>query len=102
MVETLQATSLRNGFEPLGYRIHQWQHGGKGVVGKSNAFGWKKPENHEQGMIWAKHAATEVANWGVFLPQLFELYKVVKNRNYNPFTDLSVIKVNGVLSYVNQ
>lgn len=103
-VETLQSTSL-HGFEPLGYRIHQWQNapfGGNGVIGKSNAFGWKKPENHEQGMVWAKHAATEISNWGVFLPQLFELYKVVKNTDYNPFMDLRIKRANGVLSYKNQ
>ena len=76
--------------EPMGYRVHQWSQAEKGVVGQSNAFGWKKTENHEEGMVWAKHAATEISNWGVFLPQLFELYKVVKNTEYNPFMDLSI------------
>lgn len=88
--------------EPLGYRIHQWEKERNGIKGKSNAFGWKKPENHEQGMVWAKHAATEISNWGVFLPKLFDLYKVVKNTNYNPFMDLSVKRENGVLCYTNQ
>ncbi|CAH0994345.1 hypothetical protein EMA8858_00454 [Emticicia aquatica] len=90
--------------EPLGYRIHQWQSdvqnsNSVGVIGKSNAFGWKKSENHEQGMIWAKHAGTEISNWGLFLPQLFDLYKVVKNTKYNPFMDLSVKRIDGVLQY---
>lgn len=106
--------------EPLGYRIHQWEmvtgeletdesiasklitNQPVTIRGKSNAFGWKKPENHEQGMVWAKHAATEISNWGVFLPQLFELYKVVKNTNYNPFMDLSVARINGKWTYMNQ
>jgi hypothetical protein len=87
--------------EPMGYRIHQWQNDGKGVVGKSNAFGWKKPENKEQGMVWAKHAVIEIKNWGVFLPQLYKLYQVVKNIEYNPFSNLSIERKNGILLYKN-
>lgn len=76
--------------EPFGYRIHQWQKTDYGVVGKSNAIHGKKVLTTEEGMVWAKHCTQEIGNWGVFLPQLYNLYRVVKNTEYNPFTDLSV------------
>ncbi|WP_005037737.1 hypothetical protein [Holophaga foetida] len=50
----------------------------------------KKKATPEEGMIWAAHCGQEIGNWGVFLPQLYELYKVVKNPLYNPFADLAV------------
>jgi hypothetical protein len=76
--------------EPMGYRIHQWQKTDAGVVGKSSGIGRRKPESPEQGMIWAKHCLEEIGNWATFLPQIYELYKVVKNPDYNPFHDLSL------------
>lgn len=76
--------------EPLGYRLHQWEKSDDGVVGKSSAIGATKKETPEEGLIWAEHCIGEVNNWGVFLPQLYQLYKVVKNTDYNPYTDLSV------------
>jgi hypothetical protein len=75
---------------PMGYRIHQWQKTDYGVIGKSSAIGTRVPETPEQGIVWSKHCLQEVGNWGVFLPALFALYRVVKNTKYNPFTDLSV------------
>lgn len=76
--------------EVMGYRIHQWEKTDYGVIGKSSAIGMKKKETPEQGQVWAKHCITEVGNWGVFLPQMYELFKVVTNTKYNPFADLSV------------
>ncbi|QCX34413.1 hypothetical protein FDN13_12290 [Caloramator sp. E03] len=81
--------SMKN-TEPMGYRIHQWQKTDYGVVGRSSAIGMKKKEKPEEGLIWAKHCEEEIGNWGVFLPQLYNLYKVVKNTDYNPFADLTV------------
>jgi len=75
---------------PMGYRVHQWEKTDYGVVGKSSAFGTRKKEDHEAGKVWAAHCTEEVGNWGAFLPQLFTLFKVVKNPKYNPFADLSV------------
>ena len=75
---------------PMGYRIHQWEKTDYGVVGKSSAFGTRKKEDHEAGKVWAAHCIEEVGNWGAFLPQLYTLFKVVKNTKYNPFADLSV------------
>lgn len=85
--------------EPMGYRIHQWQRSPHGVIGKSSGIGRKKKENQNDGIIWAKHALTEIMNWGVFLPDLYRLYKVVENPLYNPFCDLSVERENGKLKY---
>lgn len=74
----------------MGYRIHQWQKTDYGVVGKSSAFGVTKKEDHAAGMVWAKHCMEEIGNWGNFLPQMYTLFSVVKNTQYNPYTDLTV------------
>lgn len=83
------AESLTNK-EPMGYRVHQWERTDYGVVGKSSAIGTIKKETAQEGMIWAAHCIDEIGNWGVFLPQLYALYRVVKNTDYNPFADLSL------------
>lgn len=77
--------------EPLGYRLHQWQDAPEGgVIGSSTAIGLAKPETHADGAVWAAHAATEIGNWAVFLPDIFRLYRVVTDVRRNPFADLSV------------
>jgi hypothetical protein len=76
--------------EPMGYRIHQWQATDYGVVGKSSAIGTRRKETVEDGKIWAAHNAEEIGNWGVFLPDLYRLYRVVTDPGRNPFADLSV------------
>lgn len=75
---------------PMGYRIHQWQKTDYGVEGKSSAIGTRKKENEADGKVWAAHNIQEIGNWGVFLPQLYNLYKVVTDTTRNPFADLSV------------
>jgi hypothetical protein len=76
--------------DPMGYRIHQWSATDYGVVGKSSGIGTRRKETKEDGVVWAKHCGQEVGNWGVFLPRLYDLYKVVTDPKRNPFTDLSV------------
>jgi hypothetical protein len=76
--------------EPMGYRVHQWQDHGSGVIGKSSGIGTRIKENEAQGKIWAAHCAQEVGNWAEFLPQLYQLYQVVTNTRLNPYADLSV------------
>jgi hypothetical protein len=76
--------------QPLGYRLHQWEKSDFGVVGRSSAVGARKPETPEEGLVWARHCEQEVGNWGVFLPTLYRLYRVVENPAYNPFADLTV------------
>lgn len=83
------AASLENP-QPLGYRLHQWSSTDAGVAGRSSAVGTRRPETHADGQVWAAHAAQEIENWGVFLPQLYTLYRVVKDPRRNPFADLSV------------
>ncbi len=75
---------------PMGYRIHQWSPSDIGVAGKSTAIGTRKPETVEDGKVWAAHAAEEVGNWAVFLPDIYRLYKVVTDVKRNPYADLSV------------
>jgi hypothetical protein len=76
--------------DPMGYRFHQYQANDTGVVGKSSAIGTRRKETVEDGKVWAEHAAGEVGNWEVFLPELYKLYKVVTDPRRNPFTDLSL------------
>ena len=76
--------------DPMGYRIHQWQKTDYGVVGKSFAIGTRKKETVEDGKVWAAHCVQEIGNWGVFLPQVYTLYRVVNDPARNPFSDLSV------------
>lgn len=78
--------------EIWGYRIHQWSKADGGVTGESVAIGMLKKENHEDKLVWAAHCEEEISNWGVFLPTLYNLYRVVKNTDYNPFADLSIEK----------
>ena len=60
------------------------------MVGKSSGIGTGRKETVEDGKAWAAHAAGEIGNWEVFLPQLYRLYKPVTNTSRNPFADLSV------------
>lgn len=76
--------------EPMGYRLHQWEKTDYGVKGKSSGIGMTKKESKEDGIVWAKHCYQEIANWGVFLPQVYNLYRVVENTDYNPFADLTL------------
>lgn len=73
----------------LGYRIHQWQKSDAGVVGMSTAVEARK-NDADDGLIWAGHAAEEVANWEVFLPALFRLYKVIERRDICPYFSFRV------------
>lgn len=75
---------------PFSYRLHQWEKTDYGVIGKSSALPGTMTETPEQGMMWAEHCIEEIGNWAVFLPQLYNLYRVITNTDYNPFTDLSL------------
>jgi hypothetical protein len=69
---------------------YQWSATDYGVVGRSSGIGTRRKETKEDGVVWAKHCGQEIGNWGVFLPRLYDLYKVVTDPKRNPFTDLSV------------
>lgn len=84
---------------PWGYRIHTWEASDKGVIGQSTAIGLKEPETHEQKLTWAAHAGEEVDNWAVFLPTLYNLYKVVTNPKWNPYADLTIERTNEGFRY---
>jgi hypothetical protein len=71
------------------------------VVGRSSAIDGTKTATPEEGMVWAEHCIEEIGNWGVFLPSLYNLYKVVSNTAYNPFTDLTVERRGGVVRYAH-
>lgn len=75
---------------PFGYRVHQWEATDSGVRGRSSGISGTREETKERGVVWAAHAAAEIGNWEVFLPDLYRLYRVVTNTAYNPYADLSV------------
>ncbi len=75
---------------PFGYRLHQWQSSDAGVMGRSSALDGTKKSTPEEGQVWVDHCIQEIGNWGVFLPQLYTLYRVITNTQFNPFADLSV------------
>ena len=85
----------------MGYRVHQWSPTDSGVVGRSSAVGARMQESPDKGLVWAKHCAEEVGNWGVFLPDLYRLYQAVPRGPRNPFADLSVSRRGGVLRYAS-
>ena len=76
--------------QPFSYRLHQWEATDAGVRGRSSAVDAAKKSAPKEGLVWAEHAIEEIGNWGVFLPQLYCLYRVVTNTDYNPFADLSL------------
>ena len=73
----------------LGYRLHQWQADDNGVKGMSSAI--EMVENDAgDGEIWAAHCAEEVGNWEVFLPQLWQLYRVITREDISPCYSLEL------------
>jgi hypothetical protein len=85
--------------DPMGYRVHQWSPTDEGVEGRSSAIGARRRETPEEGLVWAKHCAEEIGNWGVFLPRLYDLYRVVTDPRRNPFADLGVEGAGSSLRY---
>ncbi len=86
---SMTGVNVRPDDPALGYRIHQWQKTDAGVIGMSSGMGAGKNEPGE-GIIWARHATEEVRNWEVFLPRLYEMYKVIKNRHINRYYSFKV------------
>jgi hypothetical protein len=87
--------------DPLGYRVHQWSASDNGVRGRSSGVGRRKPEDEAAGQVWAAHAAEEVANWEVFLPTLYRLWRVVPEGPRNPYADLTVVGSGREAHYVS-
>jgi hypothetical protein len=87
--------------QPMGYRLHQWQGTDAGVVGRSSALPGLKKDTPEEGLVWVEHCRQEIGNWGIFLPQLYNLYRVVTNTAYNPFSDLTVVRDDGTARYTH-
>lgn len=85
--------------KPFGYRLHQWQSTDAGVIGRSSALSGTKKATPEEDLVWAEHCTQEIGNWGVFLPQLYNLFRVITNTNYNPFSDLTVETKDGTARY---
>jgi hypothetical protein len=85
--------------QPMSYRLHQWEATDAGSRGKCSAIGATKKSTPEEDLVWADHAIEEIGNWGVFLPPLYSLYRVITNTEYNPFADLTVEWNDGIARY---
>jgi hypothetical protein len=97
---SLTGENVKEDDPPLAYRIHQWEATDAGVRGMSSAIpAAPDPMETERGLIWAKHAAEEVAHWQDFLPELYRLWSVVKNPEVNLFFSLKVIRDGKSLLY---
>jgi hypothetical protein len=86
---SLTGINVRQDDPAFGYRIHQWQKADSGVVGMSSGIEVEK-NDADNGLIWAKHATEEIGNWEIFLPRLYELYKVIKNPHINHYHSFRV------------
>lgn len=82
----------------IAYRIHQWEKTDSGVKGISTCIG----ETREKGVIWSKHAGEEVGYWADFLPEIYRLYKVVKNPKVCPFYSLKVARKGNKVCYIEE
>ena len=69
------------------YRVHQWQAAEGGVVGMSSAIPLHElgDQYEDSGPIWAAHAAEETGNWEIFLPTLYQLYRVIQDPQICPY-----------------
>lgn len=76
--------NVKSNDPPMVWRLHQWQKTDNGVIGMSSGMTAAGCEV-ESGMIWAAHAVEEVGNWEVFLPTLYNLYKVIKRNDICPY-----------------
>jgi len=97
---SLTGENVRDDDPPIAYRIHQWEANDVGVRGMSSAIpAQPDPMETERGLIWAKHCAEEVGYWQDFLPDLYRLWKAVKNPAVNPFSSLKVVREGKSLRY---
>lgn len=86
---SLTGVNVHSDDPSFGYRIHQWEKTDAGVAGMSSSIEVEK-NDADNGLIWAKHATEEVSNWEVFLPRLYELYKIIKNPHICPYYSFRV------------
>ena len=82
------------------HRVHQWQKSDNGIVGMSSAIEIEAADL-SNGLVWAKHATEEIANWEIFLPRLYELYKVINNPHICPYYSFRVERRGKDVVYVD-
>jgi len=85
----------------LAYRLHQWEKTDFGVKGLSSAIPMTTQTEEDQGRVWAAHATEECSNWGVFLPALYRLYRVIENPEVSVPVSLKVKREGKKLMYVH-
>jgi hypothetical protein len=97
---SLTGVNVHRDDKAFGCRLHQWQRSDSGTVGLSSAIEFEVNDVNN-GLVWAKHATEEVANWEVFLPRLYELYKVIKNPHICPYYSFRVERRGKNVAYVD-
>ncbi|MEM3550179.1 MAG: hypothetical protein QW222_01300 [Candidatus Bathyarchaeia archaeon] len=84
---------------PIGYRVHQWEKTDFGVRGRSTAIPTKAESNERLLNVWAPHCQKEIANFQVFLPQLYRLWSVVKDPEVNPYFSFKTVREDNRIRY---
>lgn len=66
--------------------------------------GWThlEPEPLEKGLVWAKHGGEEIGYFQDFLPALYNLWRVVKNPEINPYFSFKIEREGQSLRYVSK
>ena len=89
--------------QPESLILHQWQDCDGGVEGISSAITVvdTDPEEFSRRMYgWAAHAGAELENFPKFLPDLFNMWQVVKDPELNKIHSMRVVRKG--LGYVYQ
>lgn len=84
----------------LAWRLHQWQKSDEGVMGMSTALTAERAD-FESGVLWAAHHMDKVANWEVFLPTLYRLYRGITRWEVSPCQSFLLAGVGPNARYAN-
>ena len=95
---SLTGENVKDDDPPVSYRIHQWEKTDFGIRGMSSAVPIE-PEPPEKGLVWAKHGGEEIGYFQDFLPVLYNLWRVVKNQEINPYFSFKIEREGQSLRY---
>lgn len=98
---SLTGENVKDDDQPVSYRIHQWEKTDFGIRGMSSAVPIE-PEPPEKGLVWAKHGGEEIGYFQDFLPALYNLWRVVKNPEINPYYSFKITGEGQSLRYVSK
>jgi hypothetical protein len=98
---SLTGENMKEDAPPIAYRLHQYEKTDSGVKGTSSAIPCE-PEPPEKGLVWAKHGSEEIGYFQNFLPDLYRLWRVVKNPEINPYFSFKIVREGKSLRYTDK